>query len=299
LIETLSYYSQLIKFRLSSSVVFSAIAGYLLGLDQFYFTEFLLLAFGGFFVTGSANGFNQVLEREHDKHMNRTANRPLPKKNLSVSQALIFSIITGLLGLYLLNFIKPEGSYFGWFSKSGLFGLISILLYALIYTPLKRLSSMSVFVGAFPGAIPFLLGWVAASDYIGIIGGILFSIQFFWQFPHFIAISWVLDEEYSKAGFKMMFGRKKSHYPVIISICTSLIMTFLSVVPYFWEQSQLSLSLPSAILMFILGLWFTWKSIKLYRSVSDESAKELMISSFIYLPLMQIIFIADKFLKLL
>lgn len=270
-----------------------------MGLDQFSITEFILLVFGGFLVTGSANGFNQVIEREHDKHMNRTANRPLPKKKLSVNQARIFSIIIGFLGLFLLNFIKPEGSYFGWFSKSCLFGLISILLYVLIYTPLKRLSSISVFVGAFPGAIPFLLGWVAATDYFGLIGGLLFSIQFFWQFPHFIAISWVLDEEYSKAGFKMMFGGKKSQYPAIISICTSVIMTFLSVVPYFWEQNQLSLSLPAAILIFILGLWFTWQSIKLYRSVSDESAKKLMISSFIYLPLMQIIFIADKYINLL
>jgi protoheme IX farnesyltransferase len=299
LIKKLSYYSQLIKFRLSSSVVFSAIAGYLLGIDQFNVYEFFLLVFGGLFVTGSANGFNQILEREHDKKMSRTENRPLPKRNLRVYQALIFSIIIGLLGLYLLNFIKPEGSYFGWLSKSGLFGLISIVLYALIYTPLKRLSSISVFVGAFPGAIPFLLGWVAATDHFGLIGGLLFAIQFFWQFPHFIAISWVLNDEYSNAGFKMMLGGEKNRYPAIISICTSFFMTLFSVIPFFWEQSQLSLSLPFAILMFILGIWFTWQSVRLYQSVSDESAKNLMLSSFIYLPLMQIIFIADKFIKLI
>lgn len=279
--------------------MFSAIAGYLLGIDQFNVHEFFLLVFGGLFVTGSANGFNQILEREHDKKMIRTENRPLPKRNLRVYQAIIFSIIIGLLGLYLLNFIKPEGSYFGWLSKSGLFGLISIVLYALIYTPLKRLSSISVFVGAFPGAIPFLLGWVAATDHFDLIGGLLFAIQFFWQFPHFIAISWVLNDEYSNAGFRMMLGGQKGRYPAIISICTSLLMTLFSVVPFFWEQSQLSLSLPSAILMFILGIWFTWQSVRLYQSVSDESAKNLMLSSFIYLPLMQIIFIADKFTKLI
>ena len=297
--QTLSYYSQLIKFRLSSSVVFSAIAGYLLAIHKFDIYEFFLLVFGGLFVTGSANGFNQILEIEYDKKMNRTSNRPLPKKNLKISQALIFSFIIGLLGIYLLNFIKPEGSYFGWLSKSGLFGVISVFIYVFIYTPLKRFSSISVFIGAFPGAIPYLLGWVAATDYFGLVGGLLFAIQFFWQFPHFIAISWVLDNEYSIAGFKMIFGGKKGRYPAVIGIFTSFFMTLLSVIPFFWNQTQLSLSLGAFVLMLILGFWFTWQSIKLYRNISDKSAKNLMLCSFIYLPLMQIIFIADKFIKLI
>ena len=204
--NVLKYYGQLLKFRLSITVVFSAMVGYLLGIENFVFNEFIFLIVGGFFVTGSANGFNQILEKDKDKLMERTADRPLPQGNLSVFQAVIFSSTMALLGLYLLNCINPQGSFYGFMSKSSLFGLVSILLYVLSYTPLKRVSTISIFVGAIPGAIPFLLGWVAATDDFGLAAGTLFAIQFFWQFPHFIAIAWVLNDEYKKAGFKMLFG---------------------------------------------------------------------------------------------
>ncbi len=296
MIQVLKYYGQLLKFRLSSTVVFSAISGYLLGVENFSIYEFLLLIFGGFLVTGSANGFNQVLERNYDKLMERTSSRPLPMGNLSVPQALIFSTLTGALGLYLLNFINPQGSFFGLLSKSSFFGLLSILLYVLAYTPLKRISTISVFVGAIPGAIPFLLGWVAATDNFELVGGTLFAIQFFWQFPHFIAIAWVLDHEYKKAGFKMLFGGKKGKYPALLAILTSLIMTLISVVPFFWNHTELSLSVYAFLLILLLGCWFTLQTFKLYKNIDDQSAKKLMIASIIYLPLFQIIYILDKFI---
>ncbi len=294
--QTIRFYCQLLKLRLSITVVFSAASGYLLGFETFVFQDFLLLILGGFLVTGSANGFNQILEIEFDKLMDRTSSRPLPTGNLSISRALIFSTLIGILGLYLLNFIYPQGSYFGFFSKSSFFGLLSIMLYVLSYTPLKRISTISIFVGAIPGAIPFLLGWVAATDDFGLAAGTLFAIQFFWQFPHFIAIAWVLDKDYKKAGFKMLFGGEKNKYPAIISIIISVIMVLISVIPYFWGFQDLSLSLVAFIIILGLGIWFTLQSVKLYKNIDDKSAKKLMIASFIYLPIMQIVYVIDKFI---
>ena len=297
MIQTIKYYGQLLKFRLSSTVVFSAMAGYLLGFEQFYFNEFILLIMGGFFVTGSANGFNQIIERNHDKLMTRTCTRPLPMGNLTTNRAFIFSSLLGLLGLFLLNFINPQGSFFGLLSKSSFFGLLSIILYVLAYTPLKRISTTSVFVGAIPGAIPFLLGWVAATDDFELFGGTLFAIQFFWQFPHFIAIAWVLDKEYKKAGFKMLFGGEKGRYPAALSILSSIITIIISIVPFFWNYTILSLSVYPFVLITILGIWFALKSVKLYKNANDLNAKKLMIASILYLPLLQIIYIADKFMR--
>jgi len=297
LIPAIKYYGQLLKFRLSSTVVFSAISGYLLGIEHFSIDQFILLIMGGFFVTGSANGFNQIIERNHDKLMTRTSIRPLPMGKLSISSAFIFSSFIGFIGLYLLNFINPQGSFFGILSKSSFFGLLSIILYVLAYTPLKRISTTSVFIGAIPGAIPFLLGWVAATDDFELFGGTLFAIQFFWQFPHFIAIAWVLDKEYKKAGFKMLFGGEKGRYPAALSVTSSLITTLISIVPFFWNHNTLSLSIYAFVLITILGIWFTLKSVRLYMNISDLNAKKLMIASIFYLPLLQIIYIADKFMR--
>ena len=297
MIPAIKYYGQLLKFRLSSTVVFSAISGYLLGIEHFSTDQFILLIMGGFFVTGSANGFNQIIERNHDKLMTRTSIRPLPMGKLSISSAFIFSSFIGFIGLYLLNFINPQGSFFGILSKSSFFGLLSIILYVLAYTPLKRISTTSVFIGAIPGAIPFLLGWVAATDDFELFGGTLFAIQFFWQFPHFIAIAWVLDKEYKKAGFKMLFGGEKGRYPAALSVTSSLITTLISIIPFFWNHNTLSLSIYAFVLITILGIWFTLKSVRLYMNISDLNAKKLMIASIFYLPLLQIIYIADKFMR--
>jgi protoheme IX farnesyltransferase len=281
---------------LSITVVFSATIGYLLGVDIFEITTFSLLVVGGFFVTGAANGFNQIIEREHDKFMERTAVRPLPLGNLSVTQAFIFSILLGALGIFALNHINPQGSFFGLMSKSGAFGLLSIALYVLAYTPLKRISPFAITVGAVPGAIPFLLGFVAATDDFGIAAGTLFAIQFFWQYPHFIAIAWVQDAEYKKAGFKMMLGGIKGKHPAFIGVITAMFMTVISVVPFLWEIPLLSLSVYAAVVVFLLGCWFTFKAVKLYQNCDDETARTLMLSSFAYLPLMQIVYVLDKFL---
>ena len=285
--KKLTYFGQLFKFRLSTTVVFSAVVGYLLGIDTFILSEFIILIFGGFLVTGSANAFNQIIEKDTDKLMDRTMSRPLPKGNLSVIEAIIFSSFMAILGLYCLYELNPQSSFFG---------LLSILLYVLSYTPLKRISTISIFVGALPGAIPFLLGWVAATDDFGLAAGTLFAIQFFWQFPHFIAISWVLDEDYKKAGLKMLFGNEKGTYPAIISIVTSICMTIISVVPFFWGFPDLKLSVFAFILVLLLGIWFTYKSYLLYKNTDDDTARQLMISSFIYLPSMQIIYVVDKFI---
>jgi protoheme IX farnesyltransferase len=180
-------------------------------------------------------------------------------------------------------------------SKSSFFGLISIFLYVLSYTPLKRVSTISIFVGAVPGAIPFLLGYVAATDDFGLAAGTLFAIQFFWQFPHFIAIAWVQHEDYKKAGFKMLFGGEKSKYPALIAVLTSVIMTIVSVLPFFYTN-QLNLSIFAFFLILMLGIWFTLKSVNLYRRLDDISARNLMLSSFIYLPIMQILYVVDRFL---
>ena len=281
---------------MSITVVFSATIGYLLGVNTFDITTFILLVVGGFFVTGAANGSNQVIEREHDKFMERTASRPLPLGNLSVNQAFYFSILLGVLGVFSLNYINPQGSFFGLMSKSGAFGLLSIVLYVLVYTPLKRVSPFAITVGAVPGAIPFLLGFVAATDDFGIAAITLFSIQFFWQYPHFIAIAWVQDIEYKKAGFKMMLGGKKGKYPAFIGMITAAIMTVISVAPFLWKIPLLSLSIYGAVTVFLLGFWFTFNAVKLYRNCDDATARTLMLSSFAYLPLIQVVYILDKFL---
>ena len=279
-------YSQLMKFRLSATVVFSALIGYLLGTANPYIREIILLILGGILVTGSANALNQILERNYDKLMKRTAIRPLPAGNLTLSQALIFSFIIGIIGLYFLLLINLQCSFFG---------LLSILLYVLVYTPLKRVSAISVFIGAFPGAIPILLGWVAATNDFGLAAGILFAIQFCWQFPHFIAISWVLDEEYKKAGFKMMIGRERGKLATTIAVLAAFVMTIVSAVPCFLLIEGLSLSFVACILIVILGLFFTFRSLQLFRQQSDSAAKKVLLSSYMYLPLMQLIYVLDKY----
>ena len=294
MISNIKYYAQLLKFRLSLTVVISAIAGYLIGVTDFNFQEFTLLIFGGFLVTGSANGFNQVLEKEYDKLMTRTLDRPLPQKKIKTVYAVLFSLFIGLLGLYFLSLIKPHGSFYGYLSKSSAFGLLSLMIYVLSYTPLKRMSTVSIFVGAIPGAIPVMLGWVAATNKFGLAVGILFAIQFLWQFPHFISISWIRDKEYKKAGFKMMYGDKKGVYPAYIALICSIFMTVVSVLPYFLDLKILDLSIISFFIILFLGIWFTKNSFLLLRNLSDESAKKLMLSSLVYLPLMQIIYVFDK-----
>ncbi len=294
MISSFKYYSQLLKLRLSLTVVISASAGYLIGVENFLLQEFILLFLGGFLVTGSANGFNQVLERDYDGLMQRTQQRPLPQKNLKTLNAILFSFIIGVIGLYFLSLIKPHGSFYGYLSKSSAFGLLSLMIYVLSYTPLKRMSTVSIFIGAIPGAIPVMLGWVAATDSFGLAVGILFAIQFLWQFPHFISISWIRDEEYKKAGFKMMYGGVKGVYPVYISTFCAIVMTGVSILPYFIDLQVLNLSLIASLIIFSLGIWFVKNSYMLLKELDNQSARKLMISSLVYLPLIQLVYVLDK-----
>ena len=298
MISSFKYYSQLLKLRLSLTVVISASAGYLIGVENFLLEEFVSLVLGGFLVTGSANGFNQVLERDYDGLMQRTQQRPLPQKNLKTLNAILFSFIIGVIGLYFLSLIKPHGSFYGYLSKSSAFGLLSLMIYVLSYTPLKRMSTVSIFIGAIPGAIPVMLGWVAATDSFGLAVGILFAIQFLWQFPHFISISWIRDEEYKKAGFKMMYGEVKGTYPAYISTFCAIVMTGVSILPYFIDLQVLNLSLLSALIIFLLGIWFVINSYMLLKDLDNKSARKLMISSLVYLPLMQLVYVVDKWVSM-
>jgi protoheme IX farnesyltransferase len=290
----IKYFSQLLKFRLSATVVFSAIMGYLLASNEAFFSELCYLTIGGFLVTGCANALNQIWERKYDKLMKRTCDRPLPKRHLNVTESLIFAFLIGIIGLIVLYQLNKYCTYYGF---------LSIVFYVLFYTPLKRISPLSIFIGAIPGAIPFLLGWVAAFDFtlvssdeatgFGIAGGVLFAIQFFWQFPHFISIAWVQDDEYKKAGFKMMIGGQKGKQAAMAAIICSILMIICSAMPYYVEG--LIMSKLSVIIILILGFWFTHKSILLYKNLDDHSAKRLMLSSFIYLPLSQIILVLTKY----
>ena len=278
---------QLSKVRLTSSVVFSAIAGYFIAAEHFDALLFTCLVIGGFLVVAASNGFNQILEKDFDKLMVRTADRPLPTKRMSVAEVFWISLMMGLLGVFLLyriNFL------------SGFFGMLSIFLYVLLYTPLKRISSISVFVGAFPGAIPFMLGWVAATNDFDIEAGILFAIQFIWQFPHFWAIAWVCNDDYKNAGFKMLPG-KKDKSTAWKNVVYTFFLIPLSVLPVFGITGSLKLSVIAAFLVSIVGIWFLSIAVTLFKKLTDDSAKKLMFASFIYLPTIQLIYILDKVVR--
>ena len=217
-----SDFKQLTKVGLSLSVVFSSLAGYLLAVDKIQLSTLVLLAIGGYLMVGASNAFNQIIEKDTDALMKRTMNRPLPTGRMHVSMALVIAISFTIVGLAILYSINP---------KSALFGAISIFLYTSIYTPLKSVTPLAVFVGAIPGAIPFMLGWVAATNNFSIEPGMLFLIQFFWQFPHFWAIAWLQYDEYKKAGFNLMPMGQKNKKAVIQIIIYTICLIIVSVIP--------------------------------------------------------------------
>ena len=284
--SVLSDFKQLTKFGLSLSVVFSSVAGYLLAVNTVNYKTLILLAVGGYCMVGASNAFNQIIEREPDALMKRTKNRPLPAGRISVNVAMTIAVILTILGIIILYSINP---------KTALFGAISIFLYTSAYTPLKSVTPLSVFVGAIPGAIPFMLGWVAATGQFGIEAGILFMIQFFWQFPHFWAIGWLQFDEYKKAGFNLMpTGEKNQKATKLIIIYTSF-MLVISIFPLFRVTGSLYLLPLSAILIFILGIVMLYYGIKLHKEQTDIMARKLMLSSVLYITLIQIIYVIDKF----
>lgn len=276
------------KIRLSFSVVFSAIAGYLIATPGVEMMHLLNLTLGGILVVTASNGFNQILEKDRDALMDRTKNRPLPAMRMSVSTAFIFSSVSMIFGLILLYLINP---------LSAIFGAISIFIYVLIYTPLKAKTPWAVFVGAIPGAIPFMLGWVAGTNDFDVESGTLFAIQFLWQFPHFWAIAWLVYDDYAKAGYYLLPTRKKDRISAFMAVIYAVWMTLVSVVPYFGLTKTLYLSLPAAIIVFILGGYIIYKSVMMYKQQTDKSARSLMIASIMYLPLIQLVYVIDKFLQ--
>ncbi|MGB5264782.1 MAG: heme o synthase [Lutimonas sp.] len=285
--QTLTDLKQLTKFGLSVSVVVSSLAGYFLAADQIQIKTLILLAIGGYCMVGASNAFNQVIEREPDALMKRTMNRPVPTGRMSVSLALTIAVLLTLIGIIILYTINP---------KTALFAAISIFLYTSVYTPMKPLSPISVFIGALPGAIPFMLGWVAATGKFGIEAGVLFLIQFFWQFPHFWAIGWLQFDEYKKAGFNMMPTGEKNKKASKLIIFYTIFMIIVSIFPVFRITGELYLLPISALLVLALGLVILYYGVRLHKYQTDIEARKLMLSSVLYITAIQVIFVIDKFL---
>lgn len=287
LIAFLSDVLQLTKFRLAISVVFSSLAGYLLATDKVNPSELLGLFLGGFAMVGASNAFNQWIEKDKDALMDRTKNRPLPAGRMNPLTALLIASLLTLLGVYILNNIN---------FKTALFGALSIFIYTCIYTPLKTVTPLSVFVGAFPGAIPFMLGWVAATGSFGIEPGVLFMIQFFWQFPHFWAIGWVLHDQYETAGFKMLPSGKPDQITAFQIVFYSLWTVVISLIPAFHYTGQLYLTLPATVFVMLLGVFFLYAGIQLMYSKTIKAAQFLIKVSIFYITGIQLIYVIDKFL---
>ncbi|MGO4918382.1 heme o synthase [Maribacter sp. IgM3_T14_3] len=280
-------FKEITKARLAISVVFSSIAGYFLGAYEIQWFQVLLLAFGGYCMVGASNAYNQVIEKDLDALMKRTKNRPIPTGRMSVNTAMILAIVLTLIGIFSLYLLNP---------KTAMFGAISIFLYTSVYTPLKTITPLAVFVGAIPGAIPFMLGWVAATDDFGIEPGTLFMIQFFWQFPHFWALGWMLDDDYRSGGFKMLPTGKKDGATVLQIIMYTIWMMAVSVIPVFGITGRLQLSIVAAVIIFLMGAVMLGFAFQLYRKRDNVSARKLMLASVTYITLMQIVYVIDKFL---
>tara|TARA_X000000950_G_C13845194_1_gene632006 strand:- start:638 stop:1549 length:912 start_codon:yes stop_codon:yes gene_type:complete len=283
----ISDFLQLTKFRLAVSVVFSSVAGYLLAADQIQIQVLLGLFFGGFAMVGASNAFNQWIEKDRDALMIRTKNRPLPAGRMNNFTAVTIASVLTILGIIILQYINY---------KTALFGALSIFIYTCIYTPLKTLTPLAVFVGAFPGAIPFMLGWVAATGSFGIEPGILFMVQFFWQFPHFWAIGWMMDEDYKKAGFKMLPTGNPDRATAFQIVFYTLWTIIISILPYTRYSGELSLSLSAVVALIIIGGYFLFFALKLMQRKTKEAARKLMYASIAYISLLQIIYVLDKWI---
>ena len=284
-------FKEITKAGLAISVLFSSIAGYFLGINEqnpFQWSVLLMLIVGGYCMVGASNAFNQVIEKDIDALMDRTKNRPVPSGRMSPQVALVVASVLTIIGISLLYMINP---------KSAMFGAISIFLYTSVYTPLKTVTSLSVFVGAFPGAIPFMLGWVAATGDFGIEAGTLFLIQFFWQFPHFWAIGWFLYEDYEKAGIFMLPTGKKDQGTALQIILYSVWLLVASLLPALGYTGRFYITPIAAVVVFLLGLWMLFYAVKLYKIKTAKAARTLMLVSVSYITLLQLVYIIDKFLR--
>jgi heme o synthase len=277
-------YLQLIKFTLNITVVFSSVISYLLvpGID-FNLKMVLLLAAGGMLVTGSANAINQIYEKESDALMKRTGQRPIASGRMKVNEAWIFAAIAGALGVWIM------WHYFN--MQAALLSALSLFLYGFIYTPLKKVSAVSVFVGAFPGAFPCLIGWVAGADGFTMGGWILFAIQFLWQFPHFWAIAWVAHGDYDRAGFKLLPNQNApTKNTALQAIGYAVVMIPLGFLPYLAGMSGVY----SMWFLMAANLAMVIQTIRLYMDMDAKAARRVMFSSYIYLPVVLLSLLADK-----
>ena len=274
---------ELTKFRLSFLVSFSAIVGFILASDNFIFIDLLVLGLSGYLVTAASVINNQILEKELDKKMDRTKKRPLPTNRITKTNSTIISIIFMVIGLVTMTV------YFNF--TSGLLSLASLLLYTFVYTPLKKVGPIAVFVGAIPGALPPLIGWVAFSGVISIEAIIIFSIQFIWQFPHFWAIAWIYHDDYKKVGFKLLPSKGEKNFNTALNIMTyTLFLIPLGLLPTVFGITGI---ISGAIAVFC-AILFLAQTFKLFKDYSRSSALKIMFGSFIYLPIVQISFILDK-----
>jgi len=283
-----SDFKEITKMRLALSVVFSSMAGYFLGVQTISWSIALLLAVGGYFMVGASNAYNQIIERDLDVLMDRTKNRPIPAGRMSVPMAFAIASAFTIFGLVTLYIINP---------KTALFGGISIFLYVCVYTPLKTKTPLAVFVGAFPGAIPFMLGWVAATNDFGIEAGTLFMLQFFWQFPHFWAIGWFLYDDYKKGGFFMLPTGKRDKGTALQVVLYTIWTVLVSLIPVFGATGSLYLTPVAGILVGLLGIALLYYALLLYKKMDAPTAKKLMLMSVSYITLVQIIYVADKFIR--
>ncbi len=290
-VSILKEFKEMTKMGLAFSVVFSTLAGYVLAVPDIRSINYLTiiaLAIGGYCMVGASNVYNQIIERDLDAKMNRTANRPIASGRVKPTPAFILAVVLTIIGIGILYAVNP---------KTAMFGAISIFLYTSVYTPLKTVTPLSVFVGAFPGAIPFMLGWVAETNNFGIEAGTLFLIQFFWQFPHFWAIGWFLFEDYKRGGFSMLPTGKKDNKTLTQIILYTIWLMIVSIFPVFNVTGRLYLTPIAAGLVFLAGIWMLLAAVNLYKKRTDKAARSLMLVSVTYISLIQIIYVLDKILR--
>ncbi|MBA2421669.1 MAG: protoheme IX farnesyltransferase [Chitinophagales bacterium] len=277
-------YAQLIKLRLSLLVVFSSVIGFLMAADgSWEWPKLMLMILAGLLTTASSNVLNQVIEKDFDRLMSRTADRPLPTDRMTVMEALLAAGIFGVAGITIFWI------YFN--QLAALFSAVALLSYAFIYTPLKRFSPIAVFVGALPGALPPLIGWVSVTGHLSIVAFVLFGIQFIWQFPHFWAIAWVAHDDYMKAGYKLLPSKEgRTRFSALQILFYILVLIPVSLLPAWLAIS----GIVSAGIVFICGAVFLYQGIVLFKNCTIESAKKLMFGSFIYLPIVQLSIYFDR-----
>jgi protoheme IX farnesyltransferase len=278
-------YMMLIKFSLSFMVVFSAVVSYLLApkVVEYDWLMIILLFTAGLLVTGSANAVNQVVEKDTDAMMKRTSKRPVASGRMSANEGWTFAIVAGLAGVFILAYFFNV--------LSAVIAAVSWFIYAFMYTPLKKVSSVSVLVGAVPGALPCLIGWAAGQDELTAGGWILFAIQFFWQFPHFWAIAWIAHSDYSKAGFKLMpSGEGPTKYSAIQAIIYSLVLVPVGVMPYVIRMSGVT----SFWILLTVNLLMVGLCVRLYRKMTVGAARTVMFGSYVYLAVVLLALLADK-----